>query len=407
LFSKIGPYGAGVDINPQKVAAVNAGWSPIVEPQVHGLLQEALASKRLSAVEGISDGLRDVDLALICVGTPSDTEGRQDLGYVTAASQEIAHAVQGANRRDRPITVACRSTVRPGTMEGAIEPGMRSILGDERINEISLAYYPEFLREGSAVDDFFDPPKVVIGTQDGAPNSTLTALASKPSARVFHMTYQEAELTKLMDNSWHALKVTFANEIGRLCLELGVSAASMHELFVADTKLNISAAYTRPGGAFGGSCLPKDLRALAKLGVDNGIAMPVVRSIMESNEAHKLRMFAYAIDGLRHGASVLLAGLAFKPGTDDLRESQNVDLARRLLRAGYALEIYDPAVRFTSLVGRNLSCATTTLPDVQQSLVTREWAERSLYDRVIAASHVVDDLNLPSNQDVRRIDVLP
>jgi GDP-mannose 6-dehydrogenase len=223
----------------------------------------------------------------------------------------------------------------------------------------------------------------------------------------FVVGYREAEITKFVDNSWHAVKVAFANEVGRVCLAQGISAQQVHEIFVSDTKLNISPYYMRPGGAFGGSCLPKDVRALQYIAADTGANLPLINSLMGSNEAHKHRLFEYAVEGLDKPARILLVGLAFKAGTDDLRESPNVDLARKLLAAGYELEIYDPGIDATKLVGTNLGYAYSHLPVLERLLVNRTDAETTQYDRVIASNATIDGLTFSGNPEVRHTGQLP
>ena len=228
----------------------------------------------------------------------------------------------------------------------------------------------------------------------------MDALYAKMSAQRFVTRFAEAEITKFVDNTWHAVKVAFANEIGRICLQLGVSAAKAHEIFVSDTKLNISSYYLRPGGAFGGSCLPKDVRALQNIAADCGANIPLVDAVLRSNDAHKFRLLQLATHGLKPGATVLLAGVAFKAGTDDLRESPNVDLARSLLREGYALSIFDPAVDAQKLVGANLGYAWSHLPQLATLMVTKEQAESRRFDRVLAANRTARLLSFRASQDV-------
>ena len=255
--------------------------------------------------------------------------------------------------------------------------------------------------------DYFEPPKIVIGTKDGQPNPAMTELNRNITAPTFVVGYREAEFTKFVDNTWHAVKVAYANEIGRVCLNLGIQASTVHEIFKSDTKLNISAYYTRPGGAFGGSCLPKDVRALQYISGDCGAMTPLVDSLIRSNEAHKHRLYEYAVAGLEPGAKVLLAGLAFKAATDDLRESPNVDLARKLLAAGFAVDIYDPAIDADKLVGANLGYAYSHLPTIEGLLVDRATAETRAYARVIAANATVKDLVPPPETEIRDLGTLP
>jgi GDP-mannose 6-dehydrogenase len=396
----------GIDVSDKKVRAILAGQSPIVEPGVQEMLEAGLEKGLIGADTAIGGHLADCDLAIVCVGTPSAPDGSHNMGFIADVSRQIANTLKGTDRT-APLTVAYRSTIRPGTIEELIGPIFRAALGDDADRLVRLVYNPEFLREGSAVKDYFAPPKIVIGTRDGRPDPAMDALNAGIEAPVFVTGYREAEFTKFVDNTWHAVKVTFANEIGRVCLQLGISAAKVHEIFVADTKLNVSPYYLRPGGAFGGSCLPKDVRALQYISGDAGAATPLVDSLLRSNEAHKHRLFEHAVAGLAPGARVLLAGLAFKAGTDDLRESPNVDLARKLLAAGFELRIFDPGIDAGKLVGANLGYAYSQLPMLEALLVDRAVAEAGPWDRVIAANATVGLLDLPAGTERRDIHSLP
>ena len=395
---------AGIDVSEKKVQAILDGRSPIVEPGVDEMLKDGLAKGLISAASEIGDHLDDCDLAIVCVGTPSAADGSHNMGYIADVSRQIAASVKPG--RTKTLTVAYRSTIRPGTIEELIRPIFDTTLGD-KAGLVELVYNPEFLRESSAVKDYFEPPKIVIGTHDAQANAAMAALNANIEAPVFNVGYREAEFTKFVDNTWHAVKVAYANEIGRVCLQLGISASQVHEIFVSDTKLNISPYYTRPGGAFGGSCLPKDVRALQYISGDAGAGTPLVDSLLRSNEAHKHRLFEHAVAGLKPGAKVLLAGLAFKAGTDDLRESPNVDLARKMLSAGFDLEIYDPGIDASKLVGANLGYAYSQLPTLERILVTKSKAEAGKYARVIAANATVKDLALAKGTEVRDINALP
>lgn len=392
----------GVDVSERKVRAIRAGTSPITEPGVADLLAEGLAAGRIRATTSAEEALAACDLAIVCVGTPSAADGAHNMGFIAEVSRQIAAALKPG--RAAPLTVAYRSTIRPGTTEELIEPIFRSVLGAARMEEVALVYNPEFLRESSAVKDFFAPPKIVVGTRDGRPDPRMDELNRGIAAPVFVTGYREAEFTKFVDNTWHAVKVAYANEIGRVCLALGISAAKVHEIFVADTKLNISPYYLRPGGAFGGSCLPKDVRALQHIAADCGANTHLVDSLLRSNEAHKHRLFELAAAGLAPGAGILLAGLAFKAGTDDLRESPNVDLARKFLGAGFRLDIYDPAIDAGKLVGANLGYAYAQLPTLERILVTRAEAEAraaaGVYARAVATNATAEDLALPGTLPV-------
>lgn len=374
----------GFDVSEKKIAQINAGNSPISEPGVEDMLRQGLKDGLISAFTEIGNHLDDVNLAIVCVGTPSAPDGSHNMTYIAEVSRQIAAAV--GRHRTEPLTVAYRSTIRPGTIEGLISPIFRSELGTHCDELIELVYNPEFLREASAVKDYFEPPKIVIGTKDGKPNKYMEILNKNIVAPVFQVGFGEAQMTKFVDNTWHAVKVAYANEIGRVCLQLGISASTVSEIFLSDTKLNISSYYMRPGGAFGGSCLPKDVRALQYISADAGANTPLVDALLRSNEAHKFRLLNIATNGLKPGAKVLLVGIAFKAHTDDLRESPNVDLARALLREGYDVSIFDPAIDATKLVGANLGYAYTQLPRIQELLVSKEKADATSYDRVIVTN---------------------
>ena len=396
----------GIDVSPKKVEAIRAGRAPIVEPGVEEMLKDGLARGLIDAATAIGDHLADADLAIVCVGTPSGPDGSHNMAYIADVSRQIAQALKGVPRT-APLAVAYRSTIRPGSIEELIGPIFRAVLGAATDAQVELVYNPEFLRESSAVKDYFEPPKIVIGTKDGQPNPAMTELNRNITAPTFVVGYREAEFTKFVDNTWHAVKVAYANEIGRVCLNLGIEASTVHAIFKSDTKLNISAYYTRPGGAFGGSCLPKDVRALQYISGDCGAMTPLVDSLIRSNEAHKHRLYEYAVAGLEPGAKVLLAGLAFKAATDDLRESPNVDLARKLLAAGFAVDIYDPAIDADKLVGANLGYAYSHLPTIEGLLVDRATAETKAYARVIATNATVKDLVLPPETEIRDLGTLP
>jgi GDP-mannose 6-dehydrogenase len=370
----------GVDVNESKVAQVNAGKSPIVEPGVEEMLTEAVRAGRLTAKQDPGEELADCDVAIVCVGTPSMPDGSLNLSYIAEVSRQIAANM--ARGRPTPLTVVYRSTIRPGTMDQLIAPIFRSALGrDARL--VELVYNPEFLRESVAIKDFFAPPKIVVGTADGRPSANLDALNEGIEAPLFCTRYREAEITKFVDNSFHALKVAFANEIGRVCVELGIDPQQVHQIFTSDTKLNISAHYLRPGGPFGGSCLPKDVRALQHLSADIGANTHVIDALMRSNDSHKQFLFTRSVAGLAPHSSVLMLGLAFKADSDDLRESPNMDLARKIIQAGHKLSIYDPALVPAKLVGQNLGYAYANLPELRELLVDRATAEGRVYDRVI------------------------
>jgi len=382
----------GVDVSEAKVDALNAGRAPVYEPGLDELIAAAHADGRISAVTQVGDELDDTDIAIVCVGTPSGPDGAHNMSYIAQVTRAIAAALKPD--RKAPLTLAYRSTMRPGSCENIIWPIIESHLGDAAARAVELVYNPEFLREASAIEDFFNPPKIVIGTLSGKPSANMAKLNEGIEAPVFEVGLREAEITKFVDNSWHAVKVAFANEVGRVCQNLGISARQVHAIFKSDTKLNLSAYYTRPGGAFGGSCLPKDVRALQYIAADTGAAAHLLDSLIRSNEAHKHHQFLHATAELSPPARVLLVGLAFKFETDDLRESPAVDMARKLLEAGYDLDVYDPKVAPDKLIGQNLGYAYSVLPRIDGLLVDKATAESREYARIIATNRLIDTLKV-------------
>lgn len=391
-IAKEGHQVTGYDVSEGKVKDINSGVPPFEEPGLPEMLKEAIEAGRISAKSAIDSDLSEIDLAIVCVGTPSGPDGSHNMSYIADVSRQIAGAVSSSSR-EKPLTVAYRSTFRPGTIEELVTPIFKSTLGEAVDSAIELVYNPEFLRESVAVNDYFNPPKIVIGTKDGNPSENMDALHANLDSKVFYTHYREAEFTKFVDNTWHAVKVAYANEIGRVCQKLDISAAKVHEIFKSDTKLNISAYYTRPGGAFGGSCLPKDVRALQHIATDVGANAHLVDSLLRTNESHKNHQFDTITEGLEAGAKVLMVGLAFKADTDDLRESPNVDLARKLLQAGFQLSVYDPALIPAKLKGQNLGYAYAHLPTIDTLLIGKEEAESGDWARVVASNATIEKLN--------------
>lgn len=392
----------GVDVSRTKVDLINSGQVPINEPGLAQMLEKAIAANRFKAITDCHDELEGVDLVLVCVGTPSAADGSHDMKYVADVSRQIGAAL-ARRAAPHPVAVVYRSTMRPGSCERLIAPILFGMLDEAQRAAVQLCYNPEFLREGTAVADYYAPPKIVVGTLDGTPCRQLEDLNRNIEARRFTVGLREAEITKFIDNSFHALKVAFANEIGRVCRSEGVEIAAVHEIFVADTKLNISPYYLRPGGAFGGSCLPKDVRALNFIAEDVGAQTHVINSIIRSNEAHKLFMYKQATASLAAGARVLLNGLAFKKATDDLRESPNLDLARRLLSDGYDLTIYDRSLDIKALHGANLGYSFSHLPPLDE--LVRTDLEGLEFDCIVDARGDAHELPVVA-QHIVRIDQL-
>jgi GDP-mannose 6-dehydrogenase len=370
----------GVDVSDEKIATVNSGRSPIVEPGLQDYVKTAVSKGLLIATHDATSHLESCAVAIVCVGTPSAPDGSHNLGFIAEVSRQISQII--AKGRSEPLTVVYRSTIRPGTIEEIILPIFRESLGD-RMDLVELVYNPEFLRESTAIEDYFKPSKIVIGTKDGSRCKNLDAINANLNAPTFYTRYREAEITKFVDNTFHALKISFANEIGRVCLRMGIDAKKVHEIFVADTKLNISPYYLRPGGAFGGSCLPKDVRALQHISSDVGAHTHVVDALIRSNEAHKHFLFESCTRDLKAGAKVLMIGLSFKANSDDLRESPNIDLAYKLMKAGYVLSVYDPDLEPIKLVGQNLGYVASNLPALRDLLISKEVMEAESFDLIV------------------------
>jgi GDP-mannose 6-dehydrogenase len=375
----------GVDPSETKVATVLSGRSPITEPGLDDLVATALEKGLITAVTSLTPEVAACELAIVCVGTPSAVDGSHNMTYIVEVSRQLAELMKA--QPESRMTVAYRSTIRPGTIEELIQPIIDGVLGDEA-DRIELVYNPEFLRESSAIKDYFSPPKIVIGTKTGERCAALDAINEGIDAPVFYVKYRESEITKFVDNTFHAVKTAFANEIGRVCTRLGISAAEVHKIFVSDTKLNVSPYYLRPGGAFGGSCLPKDVRALQHIARTSGGFTHMIDSLLTSNEAHKAFLY-----------EVLMLGLAFKDKSDDLRESPNVDLARMLITAGYRLSIFDPYVEPKNLMGQNLG-ALSNSPFIRDLLVDEARIEDEEWDVVIDTRTIAKDYALKSARTV-------
>lgn len=398
-LTKDGHTVIGVDVSKEKVEQINRGETPISEPGLDLLIKDAVRGNLLYAVRDIGEKINECDMAFVCVGTPSAPDGSHNMSYIIEVTRQIASAVQTS--RASPLTVVYRSTIRPGTLEELVYPVFKTVLKDRIDEVIELVYNPEFLRESVAIKDYFSPPKIVIGTKDAGRSKNMDEINKNISAPVFYTKFREAEFTKFVDNTFHALKVAFANEVGRVCVSLGISAAKVHEIFVADTKLNISPYYLRPGGAFGGSCLPKDVRALQYISSDVGMSTHVIDSLIRSNEAHKHFIFEYCTRNLKSSATILMVGLAFKADSDDLRESPNLDLARKILKAGHDLRIYDPTLSAAKLVGQNLGYGVSHLPTLSSLLIDVGAINLDDFDLIIDTNGTSGKINAPGEKVIR------
>ncbi len=349
----------GVDVNPLKVEMVARGESPIIEYGITERLADAAAAGRLTATGSAREAVAATDVSLICVGTPSRPNGSLDLTHLLAATETVGEALCDC---DHYHVVAIRSTVLPGTLEEQIIPVLERSSGKRAGPDFGVAVNPEFLREGDAVKDFTDPPFTLIGEFDERSGETLARLYESIESPLVRTEVRVAEAVKYASNIFHALKISFANEMGVLLKSLGVDPFPVLDIFKMDTRLNISTAYLRPGFAFGGSCLPKDLRAALYAAKDNDLDLPVLGSILPGNEAHMRRGIDMVAQTGKKKVGIL--GFSFKAGTDDLRESPLVVLVEALLGKGFDLKIYDRHVSVARLVGANKEYIETTVPHI-------------------------------------------
>ncbi|MFN2609034.1 MAG: nucleotide sugar dehydrogenase [Acidimicrobiales bacterium] len=358
----------GVDPEATKVSMVSGGRSPVVEPGLQELVGETVAAGSLRATSDPVAAVAGADVSLICVGTPSSPLGSTDLSYVLRAVKEIGQALLATESGPDPFhCVVVRSTVPPGTLDDSVLPALEAEVGRPVGHGFGVAVCPEFLREGSGVADFLDPPFTVVGTADARVADTMRRLLAFVD-RPFHaVPVRTAEGLKFACNAFHAVKVSFANELARLYRPLGVDARAVMDLFCRDDRLNISAAYLRPGFAFGGSCLPKDLRSLLYLGRMSSVDTPLLTATIVSNEVAVRDVVARAVAS--GGREVALLGLSFKSQTDDLRESPNVELAEVLVGKGFGVRIYDPVIQPSRLMGANRQYVESRLPHLQRLLV--------------------------------------
>lgn len=362
-FAELGHTVVGVDVNDEKVALINEGRPPIVEEQVGELLAQAVTSGRLRATTDVGAAVASSELALVCVGTPSLPTGAPSLAYLERVADNIGTALP---RTRGPYTVAIRSTMLPGTCQDVVIPRLEKASGLVAGRDFGVCVNPEFLREGNSVTDFFNPSKTVIGQLDQESGDRVEGLYAELPGPQYRLSLRTAEMVKYVDNAFHALKVGFANEVGALCKALDLDSHEVMDIFCADRKLNLSSAYLRPGFAFGGSCLPKDLRALVHVARHTDLRLPILENVFASNEAQITRVLDLVTS--QGGKRVGIFGLSFKPGTDDLRESPMVDLAERLLGRGFELCIYDPQVAVSRLLGANRAYVEQHLPHLSALL---------------------------------------
>jgi GDP-mannose 6-dehydrogenase len=374
----------GVDVNPEKLEILGRGRSPIIETDIDSLVGQGAREGRLSVTSDALDAVVGTDLSLVCVGTPSRANGSLDIGAVETVVEQIGRAIA---TKGTYHSVVIRSTVLPGTLRDRLLPVLEEATRGGVGAAFGLASNPEFMREGSAVADFRNPPKTVIGEIDERTADMLEALYRDLPAPLFRVPVEVAELAKYADNVWHALKVAFGNEMGTLCKTVGIDSHALMDIFCSDTKLNISKAYLKPGFAFGGSCLPKDTRALAHFCVSRDVDAPVIANVLPSNR----RLVERGVDWiLETGAKrIAFLGFSFKAGTDDLRESPFVTVIEQLIGKGCSIRIFDKNVELARLVGANKQYLYHVIPHIAELMV------ESLDEALADAEVIVATANAP------------
>jgi GDP-mannose 6-dehydrogenase len=386
-LAELGHSVIGVDRDQSKVQSINAGRAPFYEPDLEALVANGIRTNNLRATTSASEALPDADVVLVCVGTPSERNGNLGLDQLKRAVEEIAASQTGRTKR---LTVAIRSTVFPGTCEEIVIPGF------SRLPHVSVVSNPEFLREGVAVRDFREPSLIVVGGDDPAAVKAVASLYDSLGVEASLVSLRTAEMIKYACNAFHAVKISFANEVGALSAKLNINAREVMTTLCQDTRLNISTAYLKPGFAFGGSCLPKDLRALTYRSARLDVKLPFLESVLNSNQAHLNRAIQEVLDLPAQRIGVI--GLAFKENTDDLRESPVVSLLEQLLGKGRNVRVYDPHIRLDEIYGSNRDFILTAIPHIGRLLESRpetvlEWA-----DHVVLAQPPSPDLQ----QTIRR-----
>ncbi len=360
-FAKEGHDVTGVDVNPTKVEIINKGNSPIIEPGIGELMKEAVASRRLRATTSAAEAVNNSEVSLVCVGTPSNSNGSLDLRYVTRVCEEIGAALR--TKQERHVVIM-RSTMLPGTIENVLVPALEKASGKMAGADFGVCINPEFLREGSSLKDFYAPPFTIIGADDETAAAVVRALYANIDAPLFVTTLKTAEMVKYVCNSFHALKVGFANEVGNICKALAIDSHVVMDIFCQDTKLNLSPYYLKPGFAFGGSCLPKDLRAINYKAKELDVEVLLLSAVLPSNRLQIERAVDMVVSTGEKRIGVL--GFSFKAGTDDLRESPMVSLIETLIGKGYQLSIYDRDVSLARLFGANKEYIEREIPHISQ-----------------------------------------
>lgn len=362
-FVKDGHYVVGVDPQKVKVDLINQGKSPIIEKGLEELIATGISSGRLKAIQDVEVALEETDVSIICVGTPSLKNGSLNLEYIKLVCEQIGKAIKKKKKRH---TIVMRSTVLPGTAKDIAIPALEQFSGKKMGKDFGYISNPEFLRESTAIFDFYHPPKTVIGETDEQSGELIASLYSEIEAPLLRTDVATAEMVKYADNAWHAVKVSFANEIGNISKGVGIDGHKVMDIFCQDKKLNLSPYYLKPGFAFGGSCLPKDVRAITSKAKDINISTPLLSSLIASND----EQIELAFNSIKQTEKkkVAVLGISFKADTDDLRESPLVELVEKMIGKGYHVKIYDKCVSLAKLVGANKEYIMQHIPHVSDLL---------------------------------------
>lgn len=406
-LSHLGFRMVGVDVSREKVDAIRAGASPIVEERLGELLHEGASCGLIDATQNLVAAVLDTNVTFLSVGTPTSKDGGCDFTYVRQASRAIGQAI---SLKSAYHVVVLRCSVPPGTTLDVVVPEIERASGKKLGLDFGVCFNPEFLREGVAVADFFAPPKTVVGASDKRAESTVTAIYEAVDRNVIFTSIEAAEMVKYVDNVWHATKVAFANEVGRLCKKLSIDSHDVMNIFVKDLKLNLSPYYLKPGFAFGGSCLPKEVRAVSHIAHELGVEVPLVDSLMATNKSH----IKQAVDLLEpfSGKRIGFLGVTFKPGTDDLRESPTLEVMATLLARGEAITAYDPNLHFGPLLQgqidyvRHAVPAQAKLMDELQSITVASATDLIETCDVVVVSHATEQFRAVVNNRPTRVHVL-
>ncbi|SEP11208.1 GDP-mannose 6-dehydrogenase [Nitrosomonas oligotropha] len=380
----------GVDPNKTKVDLINQGISPIVEKDIGEMIAAAAKNNVLRATLDVRDAVINSDISMVCVGTPSQLNGNLDLSHVRKVCEQIGAALK---EKSAFHVVVARSTMLPGSMRTVVIPALESYSGKKAGVDFGVCNNPEFLREGTAVFDYYNPPKTVIGETDSKAGELLMQLYAKMTAPLIRTEVETAEMAKYADNTWHAVKVAFANEIGNLCKAEGIDGHKVMEIFCQDTKLNLSPYYMKPGFAFGGSCLPKDVRALMYKGKSLDMDLPLINAILPSNQRQIEKGIKMIVE--KGNKKIGILGFSFKAGTDDLRESPLVEVIEFLIGKGYELKLYDKNVNLAALTGANQDYILNHIPHISRLMASSMDEVLNFAQTIVIGNSAAEFRNVP------------